>query len=233
MNNGGSTSTKTSDPKSLPKSSGGLHPSGPRLGGTVLATSFCPAQIRSAAVSPQMTNQRRRPDSSQAARNNGRTSLIIGLADIISGRCNRAIWPYAWFTSGGCGSNFFDNAGVQRPPQRKNGWVLVYREGRDKVFLMSKVCTHGRDKKVAMQHWRVPEAVGHRPFGTMQIHEVITRTTLTCISQRVVWSKRWMSEKAGQGTFVGFTGHKSPAIHLKMLAHDYPIRYCPNAAQLF
>jgi len=30
------------------------------------------------------------------------------------------------------------------------------------------------------------------------------------------------AKKEGKVRFVGFTGHKSPAIHLKMLAHDYP-----------
>jgi aryl-alcohol dehydrogenase-like predicted oxidoreductase len=30
------------------------------------------------------------------------------------------------------------------------------------------------------------------------------------------------AKKQGKVRFVGFTGHKSPAIHLKMLAHDYP-----------
>src|SRR5207244_8210493 len=29
-------------------------------------------------------------------------------------------------------------------------------------------------------------------------------------------------KRQGKVRFVGFTGHKSPAIHLKMLAHDYP-----------
>src|SRR5436305_8032500 len=29
-------------------------------------------------------------------------------------------------------------------------------------------------------------------------------------------------KKQCKARFVGFTGHKSPAIHLKMLAHDYP-----------
>ena len=30
------------------------------------------------------------------------------------------------------------------------------------------------------------------------------------------------ARKAGKVRFVGFTGHKHPDIHLKMLAHDYP-----------
>ena len=30
------------------------------------------------------------------------------------------------------------------------------------------------------------------------------------------------AKQQGKVRFVGFTGHKSPAIHLKMLAHKYP-----------
>jgi predicted aldo/keto reductase-like oxidoreductase len=30
------------------------------------------------------------------------------------------------------------------------------------------------------------------------------------------------AKKQGKVRFVGFTGHKNPSIHLKMLAHDYP-----------
>src|SRR5205807_10213148 len=30
------------------------------------------------------------------------------------------------------------------------------------------------------------------------------------------------AKKAGKVRYVGFTGHKHPAIHLKMLSHDYP-----------
>ena len=45
----------------------------------------------------------------------------------------------------------------------------------------------------------------------------------TCTSQRAVLPKRSMRPRSrGKVRFVGFTGHKSPAIHLKMLAHDYP-----------
>ena len=36
------------------------------------------------------------------------------------------------------------------------------------------------------------------------------------------------AKKQGKVRFVGFTGHKNPAIHLKMLAHNYPF----NTVQL-
>lgn len=35
------------------------------------------------------------------------------------------------------------------------------------------------------------------------------------------------AKQQGKVRFVGFTGHKDPAIHLKMLAHDFPFNSCP------
>src|SRR6202007_2362806 len=49
------------------------------------------------------------------------------------------------------GVTFFDNA-WEYNDHRSEEWMGLGLQGiRQKVFLMSKVCTHGRDKKVAMQ----------------------------------------------------------------------------------
>ena len=40
------------------------------------------------------------------------------------------------------------------------------------------------------------------------------------------------AKKEGKVRFVGFTGHKHPDIHLKMLSHGYPFDSRPDAAQL-
>src|SRR3954453_14944004 len=95
---------------------------------------------------------------------------------------------------------------------------------RDKVFLMTKVCTHGRDKKVALKQleeslkrlqtdrldlWQVPEwAYANAPgraFAKGGVIEALDE-----------------AKKAGKVRYVGFAGHKRPAIHLKMLSYDYP-----------
>jgi uncharacterized protein len=81
---------------------------------------------------------------------------------------------------------------------------------RNHVFLMSKVCTHGRDKSVAMQQLEKSlKRLGTDHLDLWQCHEVIYENDPDL-------------RFAGKVRFVGFTGHKSPAIHLKMLAHDYP-----------
>ena len=98
--------------------------------GTVLATSVLTSQIVSAAVPPQMTNSGanqipRRPLAKRA--NKSRSSA---LADIISERCNRAIWPYAWFTRRWMRESLFSTThGNTTTTAAKNGWGLVYREG--------------------------------------------------------------------------------------------------------
>jgi len=49
------------------------------------------------------------------------------------------------------GVNFFDNA-WEYHDGRSEEWLGAALQGRrDKVFLMTKVCTHGRERKVAMR----------------------------------------------------------------------------------
>jgi len=95
---------------------------------------------------------------------------------------------------------------------------------RDKVFLMSKVCTHGRDKKVAMQQLEESlKRLGTDHLDLWQIHEVIYENDPDLhFAKGGVVEALDDAKKQGKVRFVGFTGHKSPAIHLKMLAHDFP-----------
>ena len=92
------------------------------------------------------------------------------------------------------------------------------RDGyRQKVFLMSKI--DGRDKKTAAA--QIEESL--RRLATdhidlMQMHEVIRMND----PERVFASGGGMealleAKKAGKIRFIGFTGHKSPDIHLHML----------------
>ena len=122
------------------------------------------------------------------------------------------------------GVNFFDNA-WEYNNHRSEEWMGQALQGRrDQVFLMTKVCTHGRDKKVAMQ--QLEESLTRLRTDHLdlwQIHEVIYENDpdLHFASGGVVEALD-EAKKQGKVRFVGFTGHKSPAIHLKMLAHNYP-----------
>ena len=93
---------------------------------------------------------------------------------------------------------------------------------------MTKVCTHGRDAKVAMRQleqslrrlrtdyldlWQIHECVydndPERHFAKGGVVEALER-----------------ARKHREGRYVGFTGHKDPEIHLRMLSFGYPFDAC-------
>src|SRR3984957_11589577 len=122
------------------------------------------------------------------------------------------------------GINFFDNAweyykGVS---EERRGTALKGK--RDRAIVMTKVCTHGRKKDVAMQ--QLEESLSRLKtdhIDVWQIHEVIYRDDPEMIfapdgaAEALVEAK-----KQGKVRFVGFTGHKDPGIHLKMLSYNFP-----------
>ena len=122
------------------------------------------------------------------------------------------------------GVTFFDNA-WEYHEGRSEEWMGEALKGRrDKVFLMTKVCTHGRDKKVALK--QLEESLKRLQTDHLdlwQIHEcVYYNDPERHFAKGGVVEALDEAKKQGKVRFVGFTGHKDPAIHLKMLAHDYP-----------
>lgn len=122
------------------------------------------------------------------------------------------------------GVNFFDNA-WEYHKGKSEAWMGHALQGRrDKVVLMTKVCTHGRDKKVAMQQLEeslVRLRTDH--LDVWQIHECVYYNDPDWhFSPGNVVEALDEAKKQGKVRFVGFTGHKDPQIHLKMLSHDYP-----------
>ncbi len=122
------------------------------------------------------------------------------------------------------GVTFFDNA-WEYNDHRSEEWMGKALKGkRDKVFLMTKVCTHGRDKAVGLRQLEDSlKRLGTDHLDLWQIHEVIYENDPDHIfASGGVIEALDEAKKAGKVRYVGFTGHKNPAIHLKMLAHDYP-----------
>lgn len=122
------------------------------------------------------------------------------------------------------GVNFMDNA-WEYNNHRSEEWMGQALQGRrDKVFLMTKVCTHGRDRKVAMQ--QLEESLRRLKTDHLdlwQIHEVIYYNDPDLIFRSGGAIEALdQAKREGKVRFVGFTGHKDPAIHLKMLSHNYP-----------
>jgi len=95
---------------------------------------------------------------------------------------------------------------------------------RDRVFLMTKVCTHGRDKALAL---RMLDESLHRyrtdHLDLWQIHGVCFENDPALFIRKDGAAEALeQAKKEGKVRFVGFTGHKDPSIHLKMLATGFP-----------
>ena len=122
------------------------------------------------------------------------------------------------------GVNFFDNAWEYHDGRSEEWMGQALKGRRDKVFLMTKVCTHGRDKKVGLQ--QLEESLKRLQTDHLdlwQIHEcVYDNDPERHFAKGGVIEALDEAKKAGKVRYVGFTGHKNPAIHLKMLSYNYP-----------
>lgn len=95
---------------------------------------------------------------------------------------------------------------------------------RSDVFVMTKVCTHGRDRRVGLaQLHESLRRLRTDYLDLWQIHECVydSDPDLHFAPGGVVESLT-AAKQQGKVRFVGFTGHKHPDIHLRMLERGYP-----------
>jgi aryl-alcohol dehydrogenase-like predicted oxidoreductase len=120
--------------------------------------------------------------------------------------------------------NFFDNAWEYHQGLSEERLGRALKGKRDRAVVMTKVCTHGRDKNVAMR--QLEESLTRLQtdhLDVWQIHEVIYETDPDFIFAPNGAAEALLEAKQqGKVRFVGFTGHKDPSIHLKMLSHNFP-----------
>jgi aryl-alcohol dehydrogenase-like predicted oxidoreductase len=121
------------------------------------------------------------------------------------------------------GITFYDNAWEYCRGKTESWLGLGLKGRRDKVFLMTKVCTHGRDASLALQMleqslrrlqtdhldvWQIHEVIYHNDAELIYLHDGVLEAPTKAKQQ-------------GKVRFVGFDGHKHPAIHLEMLNRGY------------
>jgi uncharacterized protein len=123
-----------------------------------------------------------------------------------------------------CGINFFDNAWEYKEGLAEERLGTALKGKRDQVILMTKVCTHGRDKDLAMQQLEQSlRRLGTDYLDVWQIHEVVYYNDPDLIFRPEGAIEALAAAKQqGKVRWVGFTGHKHPDIHLEMLSHDFP-----------
>ena len=122
------------------------------------------------------------------------------------------------------GINFFDNAWEYHKGESELRLGAALKGKRDQAIVMSKVCTHGRDKAVGMR--MLEESLRRLQtdhLDVWQVHEVIYEDDPDLIFRpNGVAEALIEAKKQGKVRAIGFTGHKDPSIHLRMLEHDFP-----------
>ena len=126
------------------------------------------------------------------------------------------------------GITFLDNAWDYNDGLSEERMGKAIADRRDQVFLMTKVCTHGRDAKVAMR--QLEDSLRRLQTDYLdlwQIHEfVFDDEPAKHFARGGVVEALDARAQQGKVRYVGFTGHKDPALHLAMLAHDFPWDAC-------
>ena len=122
------------------------------------------------------------------------------------------------------GMNFFDNAWEYYGGASEERLGTALRGKRNKAIVMTKVCTHGRKKDLAMQ--MLEESLTRLQtdyLDVWQVHEVVyDNDPERCYAQDGVLEALAAAKQQGKVRFVGFTGHKNPSIHLEMLNGGFP-----------
>jgi uncharacterized protein len=122
------------------------------------------------------------------------------------------------------GATFFDNCWEYYNGLTETILGRALKGRRDQAFLMTKVCTHGRSGEIALR--MLEESLRRLQTDHLdlwQIHAISYDN-----DPELVYAKGGVLEafdrakKEGKTRFVGFTGHKDPGFHLKMLEGGYP-----------
>jgi aryl-alcohol dehydrogenase-like predicted oxidoreductase len=126
------------------------------------------------------------------------------------------------------GITFMDNAWEYHDGHSEELMGRALEGRRDRVFLMTKLCSHGRGKHVALKQLEDSlRRLRTDHLDLWQIHEVIYENDPDwCFAPEGEIEALEQARRDGKVRYTGFTGHKDPSIHLKMLAHDYPFDAC-------
>ncbi len=133
------------------------------------------------------------------------------------------------------GLTFMDNAWEYHEGYSEELMGKALEGRRHEVFLMTKLCSHGRDKKFALRQLEQSlRRLKTDYLDLWQIHEVVYANDPDLhFAPGGAVEALAEAKRDGKVRFVGFTGHKHPDIHLKMLAHDFPFDTCQLPLNVF
>jgi uncharacterized protein len=122
------------------------------------------------------------------------------------------------------GITFFDNCWEYRRGKTEVWMGAGLKGRRDKVFLMTKTCPHGRDASLALT--MLDESLRRLQTDHLdlwQIHGMaFDNDAELFIRPNGAAEALEKAKKDGKVRFVGFTGHHNPKVHLAMLQTSFP-----------
>jgi uncharacterized protein len=125
------------------------------------------------------------------------------------------------------GITFMDNAWEYHNGRAEDvmGKALAMDGYRQKAFLMTKVCA--RDYDGAMKQLEESlQRLRTDVIDLWQFHECNYFNDAELLTEKGGLRAALEAKKQGKVRFIGFTGHKNPRIHLKLLALDFPWDAC-------
>jgi len=126
------------------------------------------------------------------------------------------------------GITFIDNAWEYHDGRSETivGKAIVDR--RRHVFLMTKLCTHGRGQREAMRQLEQSlRRLKTDHLDLWQIHEcVYDNDPERHFAPHGAADALLRAQREGKVGLVGFTGHKRPEIHMAMLKNGFPFDTC-------
>jgi aryl-alcohol dehydrogenase-like predicted oxidoreductase len=126
------------------------------------------------------------------------------------------------------GLTFMDNAWDYHEGKSETRMGKALKGRRHAAFLMTKVCTHGRDGRLALRQLEQSlRRLQTDYLDLWQIHEcVYYDEPERHFARGGVVEALEQAKAAGKVRYVGFTGHKDPALLLKMLSYGFPFDSC-------
>ena len=124
------------------------------------------------------------------------------------------------------GLTFFDNAWDYHDGESERRAGLVIKERRDEITVMTKVC--GRDRETAEAHLHDSlRRLQTDVIDVWQFHEINYDNDAEWVfASDGAIEAAVAAQKAGKVRFIGFTGHKLPALLQTMLDRDFDWDTC-------
>lgn len=122
------------------------------------------------------------------------------------------------------GITFYDNCWEYRRGKTEVWMGAGLKGRRDKVFLMTKTCPHGRDASLALL--MLEESLRRLQTDHLDLWQVhgmaFDNDAELFIRKDGAAEALEKAKKDGKVRFVGFTGHQNPKVHLAMLNTGFP-----------